>query len=132
MLVFTFVLVSLALTALFCMGNFVFWQAVLIFAGLFLAVNIVYILCAFSTSALVRDMEKPIEAEKPLCRFAAISVFGLVCSYVGANVTLRGEEKLPKDETSFWSATIAPPLTLLSSCAIFALIKSPALPSPLS
>ena len=98
MLVFTFCLVALALTALFCMGNFIFWQAVLIFAGLFLAVNIVYILCAFSTSALVRDIEKPIEAEKPLCRFAAISVFGLVCSYVGAKVTLRGEEKLPKDE----------------------------------
>lgn len=98
MLIFVFVLVALALTALITLGNFVLWQAALIFVGLFLAVNIVYIAWAFSTSARVRDIEKPIEAEIPVCRFAAISVFGLVCSYLGVKVSLRGVEKLPQDE----------------------------------
>ena len=97
MIVFCFVLVSLVITGLITAGSFVLWQAVLVFLGCFLAVNVLYVFAAFSTSALV-DNTKPIEKEKPVCRVAAISVFEMVCSYLGLSMRVKGEEKLPKDE----------------------------------
>lgn len=97
MLIISFLIISLVLTALICAGGFVFWQAALIFTGVYLAVNIVYVFAAFSTAFLV-DTSKPIERENPLCRKAALGVFWLLCSYLGLRMKLTGEEKLPKDE----------------------------------
>ena len=65
---------------------------------LFLLEIILYVLWAFSTSLLVKDTDKPIEKEIPICRFAAVSVFGLLCSLLGLSVTVRGLEKLPEGE----------------------------------
>ena len=97
MIVLCFAIVAVALTALICAGGFVFWQAALIFVGCFLAVNVVWVMAAFATSALA-DNSKPIEKENPVCRFAAISAFEMVCSYLGMSMGVKGEEKLPEAE----------------------------------
>ncbi len=98
MLILSLVVISLVITSLITTGAFVFWKALLVFALTYLLVNIVYVGLCFSTCHLVRDMEKPIEAEKPVCRFAAITVFGLLCAYLGLDITVRGREKLPEDK----------------------------------
>ena len=98
MLIPIFLIISLAAAIVAFVSGLAIWQAVLIFVGCYLAVNIVYIAWAFSTSRLVKDLEKPIEKEIPVCRFAAVSVFGLLCSYMGLRVRVTGEELLPRDE----------------------------------
>lgn len=98
MLIPIFLIISLAAALVAFVSGLAIWQAVLIFVGCYLAVNIVYIAWAFSTSRLVKDLEKPIEKEIPVCRFAAVSVFGLLCSYMGLRVRVTGEELLPRDE----------------------------------
>ena len=90
MLIIILLIIALAITLL-C-GIHLLWAL-----PIFVLVNIVYILCAFSTSLLVKDIEKPVEKDIPLCRFAAVSVFGLLISYLGLRVSVRGMEKLPKD-----------------------------------
>ena len=82
------------ITALITAGSFVFWKALLVFALTYVLVNIVYVGLCLATCQLVRDTEKPIEAEKPICRFAAITVFGLLCAYLGLDISVRGREKL--------------------------------------
>lgn len=77
------------------------WQAALLLIGSFLGLIIVYVLLAFCTCFLVRDMEKPIERAKPICRFAATSVFGLVCSLCRVNLRVWGREKLPGKAENF-------------------------------
>lgn len=98
MLIPIFLIISLAAAVVAFVSGLAIWQAVLIFVGCYLAVNIIYIAWAFSTSRLVKDLEKPIEKEIPVCRFAAVSVFGLLCSYMGLRVRVTGEELLPRDE----------------------------------
>lgn len=98
MLIPIFLIISLAAAVLAYSSGLALGLAVLVFAGCYLAVNIIYIAWAFSTSALVKDLEKPIEKEIPVCRFAAVSVFGLLCSYMGLRVKVTGEELLPADE----------------------------------
>ncbi len=98
MLILSLVVISLAVTALITAGAFVFWKAALIFVLSYLVLNILFVGLALATCHLVRDMEKPIEAEKPICRFATVNVFGLLCAYMGLDVTVRGEEKLPVDK----------------------------------
>ena len=98
MLIPIFLIISLAAALVAFVSGLAIWQAVLIFVGCYLAVNIIYIAWAFSTSRLVKDLEKPIEKEIPVCRFAAVSVFGLLCSYMGLRVRVTGEELLPRDE----------------------------------
>ncbi len=99
MLVLSLAVAALIITALITAGAFVFWKALLIFLLSFVLVNIVYVGLCLATCHLVRDMEKPIEAEKPVCRFAAITVFGLLCAYMGLKITVRGMEKLPEDKS---------------------------------
>ena len=98
MLIPIFLIISLAAAIVAFVSGLALWQAVLIFVGCYLAVNIVYIAWAFSTSRHVKDLEKPIEKEIPVCRFAAVSVFGLLCAYMGLRVKVTGEELLPRDE----------------------------------
>lgn len=96
MLIAIFLVVALALSAVIWAGSFAFWKIFLTALAIFLLENILYIFAAFMTSLLVKDTEKPIEKEIPVCRFAAISVFGLLCSYLGLKVEVRGMEKLPE------------------------------------
>ena len=98
MLILSLVVISLVITALITAGSFVFWKALLVFALTYVLVNIVYVGLCLATCQLVRDTEKPIEAEKPICRFAAITVFGLLCAYLGLDISVRGREKLPVDK----------------------------------
>lgn len=97
MLIAVFLVISLSAAALCYAGGLALWLATLIFVGCFLLANILYILWAFSTSVLVKDTEKPIEKEIPVCRFAAMSVFGLVCDYLRMKVSVEGADKLPED-----------------------------------
>ena len=97
MMVSILLLITFILTFLLCLGSFSFVKIFLTALGIFLAVNIVYILWAFSTCQLVRDTTKPIEKEKPLCRFATSTIFNMVCSYMGLGITVTGREKLPQD-----------------------------------
>lgn len=98
MLSICFILISALLTALLAVGAaLALWKCLLIFVGIFLLLNILYIGWAFSTCLRVKDIEKPIEKDDSVCRRAAVSVFGLVCSYLGMDITVRGAEKLPED-----------------------------------
>ena len=97
MLVAIFVVIALLIGTVICAGSFAFWKIFLTVLAVFLLENILYILWAFSTSLLVKDTDKPIEKEIPVCRFAAVSVFSLVISYLGLKVTVHGMEKLPKE-----------------------------------
>ena len=90
MIVVIFLIVALAITLL-C-GINLLWAL-----PIFLGVNIVFILLAFSTCLLVKDLEKPIEKEIPICRKAAVNVFRLLSVYMGLKVQMRGLEKLPED-----------------------------------
>ena len=96
MLIVILLFVALLAAAMGFMAGFALWQAALLFVGAFVLANVLYILWAFSTSLLVKDIEKPIEKEIPICRFAAISVFGLLSAYVRLKVNMRGMEKLPE------------------------------------
>ena len=90
MIVVIFLIVALAITLL-C-GINLLWAL-----PIFLGVNIVFFLLAFSTCLLVKDLEKPIEKEIPICRKAAVNVFRLLSAYMGLKVQMRGLEKLPED-----------------------------------
>ena len=90
MLITVFAVIAIAVT--FISGISLLWAL-----PIFIGVNILYILWAFSTCLLVKDMEKPIEREIPVCRTAAVNVFRLVSCYMGLKVEIRGMEKLPRD-----------------------------------
>jgi len=90
MLITVFAVIAIAVA--FISGISLLWAL-----PIFIGVNILYILWAFSTCLLVQDMEKPIERELPVCRTAAANVFRLVSCYMGLKVEIRGMEKLPRD-----------------------------------
>lgn len=98
MLLLIFLAASLGFVLLyvgFC--GFVWWKALLMFLGLFLAFNALVLLVAWAASWFV-DRSKPLKKQSQICRAGTVSASELLNSYSGLRVHLEGMEKLPKDK----------------------------------
>ena len=62
----------------------------------FLLLHVLYVLF-FGLLTLSVSMDKPLEKQNPLCRFACYSTASLLCFYGGVRPVVTGIEKLPKD-----------------------------------
>lgn len=98
MLILLFVIIAAVATGLyFAFVNTVFWQLLLVFLGVFLGENILFVLF-FYLASLGVDRSKPLEKQNKLCRAACAQIIGLACDYCSIRAKIVGEEKLPKDE----------------------------------
>ena len=75
----------------------VMWKGVLMFAAIFVALNLVYILFVAIMSLFVSNT-KPIVKQNPLCRSACVGVTGLLLGYCWVRTKVYGLEKLPEGE----------------------------------
>ena len=88
-------LLSLLTGAAFCLAGFTFGKALLFSLGLFLGLNLLYIIFWVIVAQTVDD-SKPIERQKPIYRFGCASIAGWLCAWAGVSVRLSGTEKLPR------------------------------------
>lgn len=72
----------------------VMWKGVLMFAAIFVALNLVYILFVAIMSLFVSNT-KPIVKQNPLCRSACVGVTGLLLGYCWVRTHITGLDKLP-------------------------------------
>ena len=96
MLLLSFLLVSLIVFAVSLLSGLVFRKALLIFAGCFVAVNLLFILF-WALVSLTSDMSKPIEKQKKLYRIGCVLIAELLCEYAGVRPHISGAEKLPEE-----------------------------------
>ena len=97
MLLLLFLLLSLVCAGV-CVwrAGFVFWQGALLFAGCFLALNLLYVVFWVLVAQSVDDTE-PLEKQSGLCRIGCASVAGWLCAWAGLRVRVTGEELLPRE-----------------------------------
>lgn len=98
MLILAFLLLALGAAAVyvhFC--GFVVWKTALLFAGCFLALNLLYILVAWVASWFV-DQSKPLSRQNSLCRSGCMYIAYLLTGYCWVRTHVRGAEKLPEPE----------------------------------
>ena len=62
----------------------------------FLLLHVLYVLFFGLVSCFI-SMDKPLEKQNPLCRFACYATASLLCFYGGVRPVVTGVEKLPKD-----------------------------------
>ena len=62
----------------------------------FLLLHVLYVLFFGLVSCSI-SMDKPLEKQNPLCRFACYATASLLCCYGGVRPVVTGLEKLPKD-----------------------------------
>ena len=62
----------------------------------FLLLHVLYVLFFGLVSCSI-SMDKPLEKQNPLCRFACYATASLLCFYGGVRPVVTGLEKLPKD-----------------------------------
>ncbi len=62
----------------------------------FLLLHVLYVLF-FGVVSHPIPMDKPLEKQNPLCRFACYATASLLCFYGGIKPVVTGLEKLPKD-----------------------------------
>lgn len=73
------------------------WKPLLVFAGAFAALNILYVLAVFVVS-LFFTKSKKIEKQSGICRNICFITSGLICTYAGVRTHITGEEKLPEND----------------------------------
>ena len=74
----------------------VVWQALLVFLGVFVGLNLLYVLFWYAV-ALTVDRSKPLEKQRAICRFGCASIAGWLCAWAGIRASVSGEELLPTD-----------------------------------
>lgn len=72
----------------------VMWKGVLVFAAIFVALNLVYILFVAVMSLFVSNT-KPLVKQNPLCRSACVGMTGLILGYCWVRTHITGLDKLP-------------------------------------
>lgn len=72
------------------------WKAVLVLAGCFIALNIVYVLSLAVVSLFIST--KPLSKQSAVCRRYFAGAAGIICGYLLLRIKTNGKEKLPKDE----------------------------------
>lgn len=92
-----FLIISLIVTLVYLhFTSLVIWKGILLFAGCFLALNLLFVLFWAIISVFV-PTGKPITKQSGICRLGCISVSSLACGYALVRYHLSGTEKLPKD-----------------------------------
>lgn len=72
----------------------VMWKGVLMFAGCFVALNLLYVL-ALALLSLFVGSTKPLTKQNALCRSACVGATGLILGYSWVRTHITGLEKLP-------------------------------------
>lgn len=93
-LFFTAALVSAILFGVF--GGAAFWQALLLFFGVFVGLHVIYVLF-FYFAALTVDKTKPLEKQNKICRYGCAHIIGLANVYMSIRAHIINEDMLPKD-----------------------------------
>ena len=75
----------------------VMWKGVLVFAAIFVALNLVYLLFAVIISLFVNNT-KPLVKQNHLCRSACVGLTGLILGYSHVRTHITGLDKLPSAE----------------------------------
>lgn len=98
MLIFIFAIIAAVAAGLYgVFVNTVIWQLLLVFFGVFIGTNILFILFFYIASLSV-DRSKPLEKQNRLCRAACAKIIGLACDYCSIHAQVINEDKLPKSE----------------------------------
>ncbi len=98
MLILAFLLLAFGASFIyvrFC--GFVIWKTALLFAGCFLALNLLYLVFAWVTTWFINP-GKPITRQNPVCRSGCIYIAYLLTGYGCVKTHVRGMEKLPDPE----------------------------------
>ena len=94
LLVCAFAAAALAVSLVYVCLNGASWQALAVFAAVFVGLHLLFI-CFFAIVGLFVDTSEPLKKQNRLCRAGAWGFGTLGCFYSGVRVHLRGEEKLP-------------------------------------
>ena len=79
-----------------CLAGLVLWKALLVFLGVFVGLNLLYVAFWYIV-ALTVDRSKPLEKQSAICRFGCASIAGWLSAWAGIHTTVSGEELLPTD-----------------------------------
>lgn len=98
MLVLAFLLIALGAALIYvrCCG-FVAWKTALLFAGCFLALNLLYLVVVWVATWFV-NQQKPLSRQNAVCRSGCIYTACLLNCYGWVRVHVRGADKLPEPE----------------------------------
>ena len=72
------------------------WQAALFCLGMFIALQLLFILIVLIYNACLSS-DVPIKKINKLCRFLLPHISRIICFWAGADITVRGLEKLPEE-----------------------------------
>ena len=78
------------------LAGLVVWQALLVFLGVFVGLNLLYVAFWYIV-ALTVDRSKPLEKQSAICRFGCASIAGWLSAWAGIHTKVSGEELLPTD-----------------------------------
>lgn len=95
LLVCVFAAAALAAALIYIGLNGAAWQALVVFAAVFVGLHLLFI-GFFAVVGLFVDTEKPLKKQNRLCRFGSWGFGALGCFYSGVRVRVCGEEKLPE------------------------------------
>ena len=97
-MILLFLLLSLAAVIIYVhFAGFVMWKTLLLFAGCFIALNILFLLF-WAVVAIFVSTAKPITKQSGICRLGCISVSSVMCGYAWVHAHIHGMDKLPTGE----------------------------------
>ena len=95
MLIWSFVALALIASIIYVrLAGFVVWKAALLFAGCFVALNLLYLLI-LGIGAMFVGNTKPVSKQSAFCRAGCIGVSALLSGYCFVRTHVTGLEKLP-------------------------------------
>lgn len=97
-MILLFLLLSLAAVIIYVhFAGFVMWKTLLLFAGCFIALNVLFLLF-WAVVAIFVSTAKPITKQSGICRLGCISVSSVMCGYAWVRTHIHGMDKLPTGE----------------------------------
>ena len=98
MLILAFLLLAFGAAFIYVrLCGFVIWKTVLLFAGCFLALNLLYFAVVWVATWFI-NQTKPITRQNHVCRVGCLYVAYLLTGYAWVRTHVRGTEKLPEAE----------------------------------
>lgn len=98
MLIWSFVALALIASVMYVrMAGFVVWKTLLLFAGCFVALNLLYVL-VLGIGAMFVGTTKPVAKQSAFCRAGCIGVSALLSGYCFMRSHVTGLDKLPDAE----------------------------------
>ena len=96
MILSLFFLIALAGGVIAILAGMLAWKAALVGLGIFLGLNLLYVIFWYAVAATVDDT-KPIEARRPICPFGCASIAGWLCAWARVKAKVNGAELLPAE-----------------------------------